>query len=460
MAGAGPRAAAQPVRRAGPNNARLDQLTTIFAAAPPVQRLQALSHVVQRVIRPAGAEDEPAAVRERLVGLGVPGPVVDNYQALHATYTEAEVRRGYTGANLGAGAALRDVMQSSFPKLVRTVDDNTEAADDLIYRGMSINNVKNLKNDAADDEHGDGVIFNAQNPLGEIGPVGHIVDDDPQSPYLSFEAGGFDISGGKYAAKPLGPENSKPRGVSLKDGDFLKQKQSYTGQSRLDYPDSRRVGYIAGVDPAAVETLDVSTPELAAENLHDGDADREATARRIAVNDREVLAKPGEAGIRRSQVPVIVKVKEISREAYLANRTRQTPTKAFGFFKPMGRTAAKTLYYRVEIPAHYNPVGNYRFEIPDHLRQPEDDEGEVLSDAESVDLDLEDQDYSGDEAEEEEALAHGGGGVQQDGGAQPGGDVQQGDGLQEQQVAALLLQVEGAHGDAQQNVGDQPVNAE
>lgn len=451
-AGAEPVAAPRQAMRAGPNGARLEHFVATFASAPPVQRLSALSGTVQRVIRPANAGDAPAAVRERLVGLGVPGDVVDDYAALTATYTEEEVRRGHSGANLGAGAALRDVMQSSFPKLLRGHGDDSVAADNLIYRGMSINNVKNLKNDAADEEEGDGVIFNAQNPQGQVGPVAHIVSDDPQSPYLSFEAGGFDISAGKYAAKPIGPDNGKPRGVSLKEDGFLKQKPSYTGDSRRDYPNSRRVGYIAGLNPANVETLDVSTPERAALHLNDDDAGRRDDARRIAVNDREILARPGVGGILRSQVPVIIKVKEITRLSYLANRTRQTPTKAFGFFKPMGRTAAKTLYYRVEIPANYNPAGDYRFEIPAHLRQPEEDQGAAISDTESVDLDLNEDDYSGDEAELGDVQAAEGGGD----GAPQGDQV----GLEEQQVEALLHQVEDANPEAQQNADGLPVDAE
>lgn len=374
---------------AGPSGGALAGVAAGLDASPRVARLKALAGVVQRVV----ATDDLEATKTRLGLQGVPAEVVDHYQALPNTYTEEEILLAHKGPN------AKKPMQSSFPKVVRTGGENPISETSLIYRGMSVNNVRNLQQSALTQDQTE-VIFNAQNPEGQATEVQHIVDDHPDSPFLSFEARGYDISAGKYAPKPIGPNGRKPRGVRRKKGAFLKQVPSYTGETRNKYDQSSYVGYVGGLSPQDLETLDVSTPDLATQNLTDVDADREANARRIAVNDREVLLKPGEGGVPRSKVPFVAKVKEVTRDYYEKKLNRQTSTKALGFFKPANSVTAKTRYLKTQIPEKYTQ--GYGFDVPEHLRKQNDDDESDISDVESIDLDMEGSDFSGGESDQDE----------------------------------------------------------
>jgi hypothetical protein len=384
-AGGAPETVAGQARR---QPGELGRLAAALNAAPAVQRLNALSGVIQRVIAVGG--DGIDGARQRLGQRGVPGEVVDEYHGLVGTYTEDEVVLAYKGPD------AKKPMQSSFPKLIRIDGDQEVEETGLIFRGMSINNASNLKESASSHDNSK-VIFNAQNPQGQATAVQHIVSDDPDSPYLSFEARGYDISAGKYAPKPIGA-NRKPRGVRREQGGFLKQKPSYTGESRRDYPDAPRVGYVGGIDPQGLNPLDVSTEQLAQQHLNNEDA------RRIAVNDREVLVQPGE-GIPRSRVPFVAKVKEVTKDYYDRKEKRQTPTKALGFYKPANAPAStKTRFYKAQIPDKYELQEHpYRFDIPPHRLKQEEDQGSDISDVESVDLDLSDGDFSDQEEDEQVA---------------------------------------------------------
>lgn len=346
--------------------------------------------VAQRVIASANG-DGAEQVKERLAAKEVPGHVVDNYQALLTTHTEDEVVLAH------AGPAIKKPMQSSFPKLIRTADDTTSAESSLIFRGMSVNNVKNLKHSVLEQDQ-DSAIFSAQMPQGDATPIDHIVDDFDDSPFLSFESGSYNISAGKYAPKPTHADTRKPRGVSNTAAGFLKQKPSYTGETRKAYPDAKRIGYFGGINPAYGQILDVSTVELATQHLVDEEhQERQDNARRIAVNDREVLVTPGVQGIPGSRLPFVGKVQAVTKDYYNKKKTRQTATKALGFFKPANTVAAKTDYFKVQIAEKYNRDKVHAFSIPEHERKREDDDSSDISDVESIDLDLSAGDFSSNE---------------------------------------------------------------
>lgn len=385
------RSAEAPARNmaiAGPRTSALAGVAATLNTAPRVRQLMAMSGVVQRVINPVPGG--LAAARQRLVDQGVPGDVVDRYQALATSYTEREIVLAHKGAQ------SQKPKQSSFPKLVRTGGAQPVPETSLIYRGMSINNVKNLK-DSAEAQDATQVIFNAQNPQGGATAVQHIAHDDPNSPYLSFETGSYDISAGKYAPKPIGPGHAKPRGVKRLEGGFLKQVKSYTGKTKTKYATSSRVGYFGGLDPQGLQTLDVSTKGRAAQHLNDVNLQDRDKARKLAVNDREILVTPGLQGVPRSQVPFVGKVQKVTPEYYAQKRRLQTPTKALGYFKNKGAPIDQAEYYKVQIPDKYAlPGQGYAFDIPQHHLRQDEDEGEI-SDVESVDLDLDDDDFSDQE---------------------------------------------------------------
>lgn len=346
--------------------------------------------VVQRVIV-SDHGDGADAVKQRLGEAGVPGTVVDNYQALITSHSEREVLMA------ALGARSKKEMWSSFPKLTRTVDNATSAETALIVRGMSIDNVNNLHAATASGD-ADARIFRVQDPAGTATATEHIVHNADDSRYLSYEARGYDISAAKYAPKPTVPETHKPRGVRRTDAGFLKQRPSYTGETRRRYPEANWIGYFGGINVSDFDTLDVSTPALAEEHLgYDGDdeqaiADRD-NARRIAVNDREVLVAPGAQGIRRSDVRLIGRSEKVSKAYFDRKRQRQTGTKALGQFKPAGSAVGKTEYYKIQLPEKYN-TGEFALEIPEHDRRTEAGSASDISDVASIDLDLEDGDFS------------------------------------------------------------------
>jgi hypothetical protein len=254
--------------------------------------------------------------------------------------------------------------QMHFPKVVVRDGEGVSEADDLIYRGMSVNNIRNLQRD-------EGVVFSAQNPGGTASPEEHIVNDSPESPFLSFEAKSLAISAGKYAAKPVNPDSKKPLGVEKKEGGFLKQHKSYTADSRRRFPTAKRIGYVGGIKPEGKETADYST-ETKASALTD------ERARNLAVADAEILVKPGEGGISKTDVPFVAKVQEVTPEYYEAHVAKQSARKALGYYKPTG---GPPVYHKIQIPSKYTGE-EYEFAIPEELRRASDDED--MSDIESM----------------------------------------------------------------------------
>ena len=263
--------------------------------------------------------------------------------------------------------------QLKFPGVVKQADDQ---AADLVYRGMSVNNIRNL-------QKGKPAVFTAQSPTGAANAVEHIVDDSPESPYLSFEAGGLAVSAGKYAAKPVDDDN-KPRGVHQNEDGFLKQEKSYTADSRRDYPGAKRIGYVGGIPAdAGSGRLDVSTRDKAARGLSApalGSAERREKARALAEADKEVLVKPGPTGIAPAKVPFVAKVQEVTEAYYRKHVARQSSRKALGFHKPYN---APAVYSKIQLPADN---AQYKFNIPADLRRTDEDSEAEMSDIESMDL--------------------------------------------------------------------------
>ena len=269
--------------------------------------------------------------------------------------------------------------QMKFPRVVEKKESGTVNAD-LAYRGMSVNNIRNMQQNA-------GAVFTAQNPTGTASAVQHIAKDDPNSPWLSFEVGGFDVSAGKYAAKPVNPETNVPYGVTKKEGGFLKQEKSYAAESRRKYPRAKRMGYVGGIKAGAgTERLDVSDKRKADAYFkpHEGE-DREdrQTAVNMAVADRELLVKPGATGIGPDDVPFTSKVQEVDEEYYKKHLTRQTSRKALGYYQPKGRNKpGRPVYTKIQVAK--SEGDRYKFDVHPDLRRADDDSESEMSDIEDM----------------------------------------------------------------------------
>ena len=239
--------------------------------------------------------------------------------------------------------------------------DNRALQDmDLNYRGMSVNNISNLqKNNAA--------VFTVNNPAGTASADDHIVNDDLNSPYLSFEKGGLEISAGKYAPKPV-DEHNAPLGVKTLEGGFLKQDKSYTKDSQELHADRQHIGLVAGVVPMKSDE-DYSTPDKA-------DALKSEKARILAVADREVLVKPGAKGIGRSDVPFLARVKRVPKEYYIRHIQNQTTNKALGFYDG--------LHYKIQMDKRSNENYRFAFKIPPVLTRAADESDDEMSDIEEI----------------------------------------------------------------------------
>ena len=264
--------------------------------------------------------------------------------------------------------------QTRFPSVV-SADDHKPAK--LVYRGMSINNVRNLTT-------GSEAVFTSQAPEGTATPLEHVVDDSQDSPWLSFEAGGLDVSAGKYAPKPVDPDTRKPLGVERKPGGFLKQEKSYTAKSRRDHPTAKRIGYVGGITPdAGSERLNVSD-ERHARHVFAATPDETQERRQKAIDlakaDREVLVKPGVGGIEAAKVPFVSKVKEVDEAYYRKHVARQTPSKTVGYYKAFGEDAT---YVKMQIPPSHP---GYKFGVPRDLLREDDDSESEMSDIEDPDL--------------------------------------------------------------------------
>ncbi len=285
----------------------------------------------------------------------------------HAFYDQAEARFGEKEEERNR-AAIRDIVpkaelskQMRAPRIIGVSPDDKAKVGNMIFRGMSPNNIKNFE---ASQHGGEGAppVFIAENPTGRASATDHIEKDDRQSPYLSFEAGGVAISAGKYALKPVSANNTLVD-VSYEEGHLKSDTPSYraSGPSRNEH---HRAGMVAGV--SATDDLhpeDYST-ETYAKKLHREDA------RKKAIADKEILIKAGAKGIAAEDVPFIALVEQVSEDYYLANASNQTPSQALGYYKPHGELD-RTVYYRLYIPTDY--AKSFVFDIAAHQqRHPED----------------------------------------------------------------------------------------
>jgi hypothetical protein len=297
----------------------------------------------------------------------------------------ADRRKRVTPAHM---PAAHQGKQISFPRVVGRADDR-EA--DLAYRGMSVNNIRNL-------QKGDAPVFTVQNPMGTASAIEHIVDDSETSPFLSFEAGGLGISAGKYAPKPVEPRTNKPLGVEERAGGFLKQAKSYKEASRREHAAAKRMGYIAGITATAgTERLDVSDTAKAERAFiprRGVETERQRKAVDLAVADREVLVKPGRAGIAPAQVPFVAKMQEVDKAYYEKHLTRQTSSKRLGYFKGFD---ADPIYSKIQVRPQEEGNDQYKFEVPDDLRRADDDSESEMSDIDE--MNFEDFDDVEDETE-------------------------------------------------------------
>ena len=266
---------------------------------------------------------------------------------------------------------------------------------DLNYRGMSVNNIKNLQDGDSDDP-----IFTVQNPDGTASPVEHIVDDAMNSPYLSFEKNTLAVSAGKYAPKPVDQHNH-PLGVRTLSGGFLKQEKSYVEDAWDDYDVRDRIGLVGGILPQRSDE-DYSTPKLAEKLVtlaqknestrqKQEREEKEKKARDLAVADEEVLVKPGADGISRQQVPFLARVKRVPQEYYQRNIMNQTPQKALGFFNG--------LYYKLQLDGRSDDAYNFSFSFDPELLRKEEESDDEMSDIEDLDFDF-DKDSLGDDQKE------------------------------------------------------------
>ncbi|MDF3025978.1 MAG: hypothetical protein K0S23_285 [Fluviicola sp.] len=237
----------------------------------------------------------------------------------------------------------------------------------LIYRGMSANNVANR------DDVNKPSVFTVQNPDGGASEVNHIVNDDPDSPYLSFEANGLGISAGKYAHKPVDKDNQS-LGVSTDENGFLKQEKSYTQDNIGDkYAGKKRIGVVAGIFKKSAH-LDLSTAENAKRVLNPDDSKNKDKVKAVdlAVADKEILVKPGPNGIVKGDVPFYAKVETITEQEFIDNLDNQTPTMALGYHKPsyykiqIDTTKSKaTFHFQFKLDDKYQNGGGTIATIPD-----------------------------------------------------------------------------------------------
>lgn len=250
------------------------------------------------------------------------------------------------------------------PSVVGRTETGVAMAGNLIFRGMSPNNIKDFHAPKADDQ---APVFIAENPKGTASATEHISEDSRESPYLSFETEGLGISAGKYAPKPVSAENELV-GVTYEGGHLKSQKASYK-QHNAVRGQHHRAGMVAGIDRRKFETEDYST-ERKASALKSDDAQKQRDAREKAVADKEVLVKAGEKGIPAEKVPFIALIEEVSKDYYRANASNQTDRLALGYYKPHGEIG-KTVYYKIYIPDEY--ATHFMFEMDDIFKRQADE---------------------------------------------------------------------------------------
>ncbi|WP_081681210.1 DUF4157 domain-containing protein [Cellulomonas sp. URHD0024] len=289
--------------------------------------------------------------------------------------TRKERRSKVPSARLPSAGTNREV---NFPVVVQGADGIAN----LVYRGMSPDNVKNMLSE-------NDIVFRTQTLGGTDTPVQQIVDDSVTSPYLSFEAEGLGVSAGKYAPKPVDAKN-RPKGVDIKDGGFLKGKKSYTTDAReeSELKKEKRLGYVGGI-ASSPDHVDLSTKEKAEKAIPKGSVEEQKRRKaiNIAVSDKEVLVKPG-PGIPQAGLLFVAKVKEVDEAYFLKNVIHQKPKMALGFFRPRDK---KPIYTKIEIIK-----GDYSFTIPAEMKRNDEDSESEMSEIEDMNFD-----FSEDETEDE-----------------------------------------------------------
>lgn len=346
------------------------QLQTGAHNSPQVTRLGALQKSVP--LKTASVTTAPVIQMKKYVRKKNGTVVVakDNYK-LKADEEELdkETYRQHLAKIHGPGkekksSAPRVVEASSQQGGKKKKDKAKDSEGELIYRGMSVNNIANLYGKKK-------AVFTVQHPEGSATPEEHIVDDDMDSPYLSFEARGFEVSAGKYAPKPVDKKN-RPVGVKELEGGFLKQEKSYTQESQLEHADKARIGLVAGIRKKKSH-LDYSDAEKAK-------ALKDKKAQDLAIADKEVLIRPGKDGVTPEEVPFIAKVKRVPPGYFVRHIKNQTAKKGLGFYNGA--------YYKVQIDDERSP--DFSFDHPPELRRSDSDSDSEMSDVEDMNMDFSD----------------------------------------------------------------------
>ena len=262
-----------------------------------------------------------------------------------------------------------------FPPLSQSGAGSTHPAG-MIYRGMSVNNIRNLQK-AKEAEADDDVIFDVQHPDGKATVEEHVRDDAENSPFLSFEKEGYEVSAGKYAPKPVFPRTARPMHVTKRKGGFLKQRQSYKTWQREKT--ISKLGYVGGVKPGKeAPMVDISDEKRASEHLKDEESIKRAVA------DREILLRPGAEGVPRRALGFVAKVKQVPKAYFEKHVGNQTRDKSLGIYRPYGEAKAPE-FYKLQIDRGETDEG-VGFDVPKELMREEEDSTDEMSDIEEMDF--------------------------------------------------------------------------
>lgn len=247
---------------------------------------------------------------------------------------------------------------------------------ELLHRGMSIQNVKNLQ----DNFKGKSIpIFKAQQPNGMASIQSHIGNDSSDSRYISFEKDGMAMSAGKYAHKPVefvrnkeGKVKGKPLFLKKdKDTGYLKTDKSYSKANQEKFEELKennpnkeygQIGYVGSVPKKNGNFIDLSSKEAIEQHNKNNPNDplKGAIPQSRAIGDKEVLLYPGEEGIPIKNVNLIQKVQKVDEEYYKKHKSHQTPQKSLGRFRPKG--SDNTTHFKIQISKKYNPNSNHAYD--------------------------------------------------------------------------------------------------
>jgi hypothetical protein len=236
-------------------------------------------------------------------------------------------------------------------------NNNRLKESDLLFRGMSVNNISNFQ-EKKNQKNGK-PIFTVNNPDGTASETEHIEEDHPDSPFLSFETSGLNVSAGKYAPKPV-DEKNRPIGVKKLETGFLKQEKSYTQENMEKYSEFKHIGMVGGIEKG-YNFQDFSTEEKVKKL-------KSQKAKNLAIADKEVLVTPGKDGIK--NVPFLAKIKKVTADYFNKNITNQTSKKALGFHNDN--------FYKIQIVDSEDSKKEYFFDVrKDFIRQDDESEDEM-----------------------------------------------------------------------------------